>query len=400
MTRRQTAVLVAGALILAISFGIRQSYGIFLQPMVRDLGWSFATFTIAIGLQNLVWGLTQPFAGAIADRWGSFWPILGGAMLLAISAFGTSMTVPESPWLFYVELGLLGGFAVSGCGLSVIFSAVARQFPPERHTFVLGCVGTGVSIGQLIFSPSSPVLIEAMGWQGTLGLYAAVALLLLPLAFAFHGIKPSPAQPNEIGMMQAAAEAGRHSGFIYLTAGFFVCGFHVTTIATFLPAYVASCGLPISVGAWAIAVIGVTNLVGSLTVGALGDRYRKKYLLSGLYFVRALLIAGWLALPVTTVSTMIFAALFGFTWLSTVPLTNGIVGQVFGTRYIGMLSGIVFLSHQLGSFFGAWYGGWVRDATGGYTGLWVAGIGIAVVAGLLNLPIADKPLARLSAAAR
>lgn len=399
MIRLPIVVLIAGFLILAIGNGSRFSQGLFLAPMTGDLGWSFQVFSLAIAIQHFLTGLFQPFAGMVADRFGTARVIAGGMLIYALGLVW--MANVEAPVELYFGSAVLIALGLSGAGISIVLAAVARVFPAERRSFVLGITTAGASAGQFAFSPLSQALIGWQSWSGALVIIAGIAAVASLLAVALR----TPASDTgesvaalEQTVVQAVGEASRHSGFIYLSLGFFVCGFHVTLIMTHLPAFAVVCGLSPMVGASALSLIGLFNIIGTNVAGWLGDRYRKKYLLSGLYFSRAVVFSLYLAFPVTETSTLLFAGTMGLLWLSTVPLTSSLVGQIFGVRYLGTLFGIVFFSHQVGAFFGAWLGGFVYDTTGSYDLMWYAAIGLGLFAAVVHWPITDAPVERRAAA--
>lgn len=397
MHRYGIFVVIAGGLVLAVTFGSRQSFGLYLSPISADLVWSIAIVSDALAIQAIFWGLGQPFFGWIADRFGTGRTLVLGSAIYALGLLLASrMETPEGA---YLSLGLLVGLGAAGCGMPIVMTAVVRAFPKERHPLVMALTATGVSLGQFFVTPAAPVVIDAFGWRG--GLLCLMGLIgfvvLLAAVLRSRPVTRSRALEAEQSLREALTEAGSHSGYLLLTAGFFVCGFNVQFIVTHLPRFIEESGLPAMTGGWAIAVIGICNLVGTIAVGFLGGRYRKKYLLSGLYAVRALMFAAYAFSPVTTTTTLIFAAGLGLAWLSTVPLTSGIVGQIFGTRYFGTLFGVVFLGHQAGAFLGASLGGRLYDLTGGYETIWLINIALAVFAAIIHLPIADKPLVRPAA---
>ena len=394
MHRYGVFVIIAGGLVLAFTFGSRQSFGMYLGPISTDLGWSVAVVSLALAIQSIFWGLGQPFFGWIADRFGAGRTLVLGSAIYAAGLFYASrMQTPEDA---YLSLGLLVGLGAAGCGMPIVMTAVVRAFPKERHPLVMALTATGVSLGQFFITPAAPVVIETFGWRtGLLSLVGLVGLVvLLAAVLRSRPVIRSRALEAEQSLQEALTEARGHSGYLLLTAGFFVCGFHVQFIVTHLPNFISQSGLPADIGGWAIATIGIFNLMGTIAVGFLGSRYRKKYLLSGVYAVRALMFAVYAFTPVTPTTTLIFAAGLGLAWLSTVPLTSALVGQIFGTRYFGTLFGIVFLGHQAGSFLGAWLGGYIFEATGGYDTVWLINIALGLFAALIHLPIADKPIVR------
>lgn len=400
MIRLPIVVLIAGFLILAIGNGSRFSQGLFLAPMTGDLGWSFQVFSLAIAIQHFLTGLFQPFAGIVADRFGTARVIAGGMLIYALGLVW--MANVDVPIELYLGSAVLIALGLSGAGISIVLAAVARVFPAERRSFVLGITTAGASAGQFAFSPLSQALIGWQSWSGALLIIAGIAAVASLLAVALRTPASNAGESVaalEQTVVQAVGEAARHSGFIYLSLGFFVCGFHVTLIMTHLPAFAVVCGLSPMVGASALSLIGLFNIIGTNVAGWLGDRYRKKYLLSGLYFSRAVVFSLYLAFPVTETSTLLFAGTMGLLWLSTVPLTSSLVGQIFGVRYLGTLFGIVFFSHQIGAFFGASLGGFVYDTTGSYDLMWYAAIGLGLFAAVVHWPIADAPVERRATAA-
>ncbi len=394
MTRYGVFVIIAGGLVLALTFGARQSFGLYLSPISTDLGWSIAVMSLALAIQSLFWGLGQPFFGWMADRFGSGRTLVIGTAIYVIGLFYASrMETPEDA---YLSVGLLVGLGAAGCGMPIVMTAVARAFPKERHPMVMALTATGVSLGQFFVTPAAPVVIETYGWRaGLLGFIGLLSIvMLLAAVLRSRPVMPERAMEAHQSLREALTEAWGHSGYLLLTAGFFVCGFHVQFVVTHLPNFIAECGLPATTGGWAISVIGIFNLIGTTAAGFLGSRYRKKHLLSILYALRALMFAIYAFSPVTTTTTLIFAAGLGLAWLSTVPLTSALVGQIFGTRYLGTLFGIVFLSHQAGSFLGSWLGGYIFEATGGYDMIWLINIALGLFAAVIHLPIADKPIIR------
>ncbi|HUL40641.1 MAG TPA: MFS transporter [Burkholderiales bacterium] len=394
-SRTLVTVVVCGALILAISLGIRQSFGLFLQPMSADMGWGRSTFAFAIALQNLIWGVGQPGFGAVADKFGAGRVVLisgllyvAGLALMALSTSGLSLDV---------SAGLLIGLGLSGTGFGVILGVVGKMAPPEKRSVAIGIVSAGGSFGQFAMIPYGQLLISSFGWQTGLLLLVLTALIVVPLSAAMVGSKKKSARGSEQSLAQAIREAGGHRGFLYLNAGFFVCGFQTAFIMVHLPSYLLDVGMTPKTGVIALALIGLFNIIGSFSAGYLGGRFSKKYLLCAIYAVRALCIGIFILLPVTTVSVAVFAMTIGLTWLGTVPLTNGLVAQIFGVRYLSTLFSIVFLSHQLGSFLGVWLGGYIFDASGSYRIIWFLTIGLSVLAALLNMPIDDRSLQRVAA---
>ncbi len=394
--RGAVVVLICGVVILILSFGIRTSFGIFLDPVTESLGTGREVFALAMAVQNLLWGLAQPLAGAIADRYGPgrVVALCGGLYALGLYLMAQAGTPGE----LMLSAGFLIGIALSGTGFPVILAVISRSVSEDKRSLFLGIGSAGGSSGQLLMVPASHLLLGGFGWVTALLILAAVTCVMVPLAAAFAGRSGS----SGIGVMgdqsitEAVREAGRHSGFWFLTAGFFVCGFHVAFIATHLPAFILDNGGTAAIGAAALAIIGLGNIVGSFTCGLLGGRYSKKYVLSGLYLARAVVFTAFMLVPLSDASILVFSAIIGMLWLGTVPLTSGLVGQIFGVRYMAMLFGFVFFSHQLGSFLGAWFGGYVFDQTGSYDPVWWTSVALGLVAAALHWPINDAPLTRLA----
>ncbi|HZF23827.1 MAG TPA: MFS transporter [Burkholderiales bacterium] len=395
--RTPVLVLVCGAIILTLGLGIRASFGLFLQPMSTDLGWGRSHFSFAMALSNLIWGLAQPFFGAWADKKGAGRVVAVSGLLyaggLALMPFSTT------PLMLDASAGLMVGLGLSGVSFGVILGVVGRAFPPERRSLALGIASSGGSFGQFLMLPFGQLLISTLGWQTALLVLAGIILATVPLAAAMMEGRRPAATGAQQSLGEALREAGAHSGFWYLTAGFFVCGFQVAFISVHLPAYLLDVKMTPAVGATALALIGLFNIAGSFVAGYLGGRFSKKYLLSGIYVLRAVIIALFLVLPVSPLTVYLFAAGIGFLWLGTVPLTNGLVAQIFGVRFVSMLFGIVFLSHQIGSFTGVWLGGYLFDATGSYDLVWIGSIALGVIAAILNLPIDERPVVRAEARA-
>lgn len=392
--RTPALVLVAGCLIAAVGFGARSALGLFLEPMTLDRGWTRETFGLALALQNLFWGLGLPVAGALADRWGAARVISLGAVLYAIGLY--LMAVVESASMLYWSAGVLSGLGIAFSAFSLALAAMVRVVGPERRTLVLGLGTAAGSFGQVVFSPLSQGFIHAFGWSSTLMILAMIVLSLIPLALILPGSAATGKASVivEQTLREALQEAVSHRGYVLLTLGFFVCGFHVAFITVHFPAYVRDLGLGPSIGAWSIALIGLFNIAGSLLAGYVGQLFSKKYSLAIIYTLRALLILTLLLSPKTPVVILGFAACMGVLWLSTVPLTTGIIAQVFGVRYMATLFGIVFLSHQIGSFLGVWLGGVLYDSTGSYDGMWWAGVVLGLVAAIVHMPINERPLDR------
>ncbi|MDX1710882.1 MAG: MFS transporter [Rhodovibrionaceae bacterium] len=393
---RSTAVILfAGMLFLALNMGLRQTFGLFIEPITADIGISHSSLSLAIAVQNLLWGLLTPFAGMAADRYGTGRVLaLGGIVYVGGLAV---MALATNPFMIHLGAGVLTGIAISATGFPLVLAAVARSVPEDKRSLALGIAAAGGSVGQFILLPVSQVLIGGIGWSMALFALAAMAALMVPMAAILAG-KPVESAGETQSLGAAVVEAGGHRGFILLTLGFFVCGFHVAFVATHLPGYVVSCNLDAIVGANALGIIGFFNIIGTFAGGWLGGRIRKKYLLSSIYLARAVIIGVFLLGPKTEAAVYLFSGAFGLLWLSTVPLTSALVGQIFGPRYMATLFGIVMLSHQVGAFFGAWLGGVNVDLTGGYDFVWLAAVGLGLLAAMLHMPIADKPVERLRAA--
>ncbi|RCW86670.1 MFS transporter [Paracoccus lutimaris] len=396
--RNPWIVLICAAMLVTIAMGIRQSFGLFLRPIEQDIGLGREAFGLAVAVQNLILGLAQPFVGAMADKHGAGRVAAAGGALYALGLALASMI--SGAVGLNLTLGLLVGFAMTGVTFVVAIGAAIRAVPPQKRGLAAGIVTAGGSVGQFLLVPVAQGLIGAFGWRETFLIYAGLAGVMVLLAI---GVAGRPAQPvtGHAGAQsfgEALREAAGHSGFWLLNAGFFVCGFHVAFIGTHLPAFLADKGLDPAIGARALALVGLFNILGSYVFGMSADRWRKKHVLSGIYLARGVVMALFLAFPITALSATLFACALGFLWLGTVPLTSGLVGQIFGVRYVSTLFGIVFLSHQLGSFFGAWGAGYAYSVTGSYDFAWQVSIVIAVLAALLHWPIKDAPLPRLQAA--
>src|SRR5688500_8045413 len=387
--RTPAVILVCGGLILMLALGTRQSFGLFLRPMSMDLGWGRETFSFAIALQNLIWGCAMPFAGAIADRYGAGRVLAAGGV--AYGAGLLAMAHSTSPLAFNVAAGLLVGFGLACTGFGVVMAVVARAFPPEKRSVAVGIVGACGSFGQFAMLPWAQAMISGFGWLNALLVIGALAFLMIPRGTALAGRNAADAESSQ-SIGAALAEAGHHRGFWLLTGSFFVCGFQTIFVMTHLPAYLVDKGLKASEGMAALAVIGLFNIVGSYGCGALGGRYSKRLLLAWIYAIRAAAIGAFIATPLTASGTYLFCAVLGLTWLGTVPLTNSLVGQIFGVKYLSTLFSIAFLGHQLGAFIGAWAGGAVFDVTGSYALVWVTAIGLSVIAAAMCIPINERAL--------
>lgn len=390
-TRPLSSVLLFASLIVCVAMGIRHSFGLFLTPMSVDHGWSREVFSFALAIQNLMWGATQPFAGLLADRYGAKRVLWLGSLLYVVGLIG--MAWSSSGTGFAASAGLFVGIAQSGVTYSVVFSAIGKLLPPEKRSWAMGVVAAAGSFGQFLMVPVAAGLIGGLGWFGTLLVFAAVATLIVPLGAALTaGLAPSAATSGGQSAKQALAEASSDRGFVLLTLGYFVCGFQVVFIGVHLPTYLLDKGLSANVGMTALALIGLFNIFGTYTAGFLGGILPKRYLLSTIYISRSIVISLFLLLPLSPLTVYVFAASMGFLWLSTVPLTSAVIAQIFGVRFLGMLSGFVFFSHQIGSFLGVWLGGRLFDSTGSYNIVWAICIALGVVAALLNLAVNETSL--------
>ena len=395
--RTPTIILVSAGIVLTLSMGIRNGFGLFLQPMSADLHWGRETFALAMAVQNLVWGIVQPFSGMIADRYGTAKVVLAGAVLYAIGL--VTMANATTAFTFVAASGLFIGTGLSGLTFSIISGVVGRAYPPEKRSMALGISMAAGSFGQFAMVPATQWLLSHFGWYGALLAFAGVALSIGLLAIALAERRTSAAHIFPQSPGQAMREALAHRGYVLLTLGFFVCGFHVVFIGIHLPAYLADKGMPAHVAVTALALVGLFNIIGTYTAGWLGSRVPRRYILSGIYFARSVVIAAFVFLPLSPASVYAFAMALGLLWLSTVPVTNSLVAQIFGVRYLAMLAGFAFLSHQIGSFLGAWLGGRIFDQTGSYDLVWWISIALGVVAGLINLPIDEREIRRPAAAA-
>jgi len=382
----------AAALVISLSMGLRQSFGVFLGPVTLDLDLGRQTFAFAMAIQQIVWGLGQPIAGMLADRFGGLKVIVVGSVLYGLGLF--VMSGATSAFDLNLGGGLLVGMGMAATSFAVVFGGVARIAPPEKRSMALGIVSSGGSFGQFVLAPLGQQLISAYGWPMAFVILAVMSLMMAPLALVFSSDTEKQHSEGAHSMKAAVSEAAGNKNYILLTAGFFVCGFQVLFVAVHLPSYIADLGLGADVGAWALGLIGLFNIFGTYACGHLGQIYSKRMVLSSLYFLRAAVFLVFILAPKTEMTVYLFASSLGLLWLGTVPLTSGLVGQIFGVRYLSTLFGFVFLSHQVGSFIGVWWGGYVYDISGSYDLVWYTTVALGVIAGLLHLPINESPLAR------
>ena len=393
-TRAGLWILILSSVVLTLSLGVRHGFGLFLAPMSAEYGWGREVFAFAIALQNLIWGLAQPFTGALADRFGAGRAVLVGGLFYAVGlAF---MALADTPLGLSLSAGVLIGLGLSGTSFSVLLAAVGRAATPEKRSMAMGIAAAAGSFGQFIMLPGTLGLMEWLGWSGALMALAIMVALLVPLGGMLRE-SPAPRQANQQTLGQALGEAARHPGFWLLSVGFFVCGFQVVFVGVHLPAYLMDEGLGAHVGTTVLALVGLFNIVGTYGAGWLGGRMSKPRLLVALYLLRGLVIAAFFYLPLSEASAYLFGIAMGLLWLSTVPLTNGTVATLFGVRNLSMLGGIAFLFHQLGSFLGGWLGGYMYDLTGSYALVWEISILLSLLAALLNWPVREVPVARLQA---
>lgn len=385
-------LMLGASLILALSLGTRHGFGLFLSPMSDDFGWGRGVFAFAIALQNLIWGIAQPFTGALADRFGAQRAIIVGGLLYAIGLI--FMGLSDSPLSLTLSAGLLIGIGLSGTSFSVILGVVGRAVPVEKRSMAMGIAAAAGSFGQFAMLPGTLGLIGWLGWSAALIALGIMVALIAPLA-AMVKDRPQVSQGPQQTLGEALREACSHSGFWLLALGFFVCGFQVVFIGVHLPAYLVDQHLPAIVGTTVLALVGLFNVFGTYIAGWLGGRRSKPRLLSALYLARGVVIALFITVPLSVWTAYAFGIVMGLLWLSTVPLTNGTVATMFGVRNLSMLGGIVFLFHQLGSFLGGWLGGYLYDHTGSYDLVWQISILLSVLAAALNWPVREQPVARL-----
>jgi len=394
--RTPLVIIACGCAIALLSFGPRSSLGFFIQPIGREFGWGRDIFGLALALQNLLWGLGQPIAGAIADRFGVLRVVCVGALLYAAGLL--TMRYAATPLSLDLGAGVLVGFGLSGCSFNLVLSAFSKLLPPERRGIALGAGTAAGSFGQFLFAPFGVALIDNFGWQTALLVFAGLMLLIVPLSVAL-ATPPAASATNvpvadEQSFKTALAEAFGHRSYVLLVLGFFTCGFQLAFITVHLPPYLVDRGMSASTGGWVIAAIGLFNIIGSLSVGWLQNLFPKRYILSVIYFTRALSIIAFISFPITTFSAIAFGAISGLTWLSTVPPTSALIALMFGTRWFATLYGFSFVSHQVGGFLGVWLGGIVFEKFQSYTPIWWLSVLFGVLSALINLPIVEAPVRR------
>ena len=385
-------VLLCGAMIVTLSMGIRHGFGFWLQPIITERGWTRETFSFAMAVQNLSWGIAGPIAGMLADRFGAWKVLIGGGLLYAGGLL--LMAVTSHPLSFTLGAGVLIGIAQSGSTYAVIYGVLGRTVSAEKRSWAFGVAAAAGSFGQFVMIPIETWLISHFGWQGALVLLAGAALLILPLALGVRERSVAAFSGAHQSIGQALREAFGYRSFQLLMLGYFVCGFQVVFIGVHLPSYLKDHGLGIEVSTGALMLIGLFNIFGTYAAGMLGQRFPKRYLLSAIYGLRAVTIVIFISVPLTPFSVYLFAAVIGFLWLSTVPPTNAVVAQIFGAQHLSMLGGFVFFSHQIGSFLGVWLGGKLYDKTGSYDVVWWLAIALGVMAMLANLPVRETPILR------
>ncbi|HMC14211.1 MAG TPA: MFS transporter [Albitalea sp.] len=396
-TLSMTQVLLCGAAIVTLSMGIRHGFGLWLQPITMDRGWTRETFAFAIAIQNLAWGVAGPVAGALADRYGAFKVLIAGSVLYALGL--VTMALATSGLAFTGSAGVLLGLAQSGTTYAIVYGVIGRNVAPDKRSWAMGVAAAAGSFGQFLMVPVENWLIGGFGWQEALFVLGCLALAIVPLAI---GLKEPPfvkASGVQQSIGQALHEAFGYPSFRWLMAGYFVCGFQVVFIGVHMPSYLKDHGLSPNVATTALALIGLFNVIGTYTAGTLGQRLAKRHILSGIYLLRSVAIVIFLSVPLTPWSVYLFSAVIGVLWLSTVPPTNAVVAQIFGVQYLSMLGGFVFLSHQVGSFLGVWLGGKLYDVTGSYDVVWWIAVALGVFAAIANMPVKEAAIPRAAPAA-
>ncbi|MDP3520304.1 MAG: MFS transporter [Hydrogenophaga sp.] len=392
-------VLICGGAIVTLSMGIRHGFGLWLQPITQEHGWTRESFALAIAVQNLAWGVFGIFAGMLADRFGGARVLTGGALLYAAGLAGMALTTTSLG--FALTAGVLIGMAQAGTTYAVVYGVIGRQIPAEKRSWAMGMAAAAGSFGQFLMVPVEGLLIDRLGWQDALLALGVAVLLIAPLALGLRepGFANGAPAKRDQSIAHALREAFRYRSFQLLMAGYFVCGFQVVFIGVHMPSYLKDNGLSPQVASYALAIIGLFNVVGTYAAGVLGQRLSRPRILAFIYFARSVVITIFLLAPLTPASVYVFAAAIGLLWLSTVPPTNAVVAQIFGVAHLSMLSGFVFFSHQIGSFMGVWLGGLLYDRTGSYDIVWLIAIALGVFAGLVNLPVRETPIQRAPAGA-
>jgi len=387
-------VLACGAAIVTLSMGIRHGFGLWLQPITQAQGWTRETFAFAIAVQNLAWGIFGIFAGMAADRFGAFRVIVGGALLYALGLVG--MALSPTGLMFTLTAGVLIGAAQAGTTYAVIYGVIGRNISPDQRSWAMGVAAAAGSFGQFLMVPVEGFLISSLGWKEALLALSLAVLMIVPLALGLHEGSFTAGQrvKREQTIGQALREAFKYPSFQLLMAGYFVCGFQVVFIGVHMPSYLKDKGLSPQVASYALALIGLFNVFGTYIAGSLGQRIAKRKILATIYLSRAVVIAVFLAAPLSPMSVYIFASVMGLLWLSTIPPTNAVVAQIFGIQHMSMLGGFIFFSHQIGSFLGVWLGGYLYDRTGSYDIVWYLAIALGIFAALVNLPVREAPIAR------
>ncbi len=395
--KSSTFLITTACTLLLLSFGYRSGFGLFVKPITEANGWGREVISMALAIQNLLWGIVAVFAGALADRYGNVRVVVGGSLLYALGMW--LMADVDSPWLLHTSAGVLVGAGIAGTAFGIVLPAMARAVGEDRRQWALG-LGTAVgSLGQFAMVPLMQGLIDACGWILTLRLLSVSALLMALLAMPlapYSGATEARHNADAQTMGEALREAFGHQSYVLLVTGFFVCGFHVAFITAHMPAFLSDAGFEASVGAWSISIIGLCNVIGAYLSGLLSGGKTKRRVLVIIYLGRAVAISVFMLVPFTLVSVFTFSAVMGFLWLATVPPTSGLVAVMFGTRYMALLYGIVFLGHQLGSFTGVWLGGWLYDRTGSYDAIWWIGVALGLAAALVHWPIREHPVTRLA----
>jgi len=398
--RAPLVIVLCGCLISVLTFGPRSSLGFFLTPLSSANGWGRDVFALALAIQNLLWGLGQPFAGAIADKFGAPRVLSVGVILYALGLYLTASAT--TPAMLHLSAGVLIGLGLSGSAVPMVIGALGKVLPESWRTLAFGAVTAAGSFGQFLFSPLAVSLMDEYGWQNTLVIFSCVLLVVVPLSMTLMAPRnpaggPAVAAPPQ-SVKQALSEAFSHRSYNLLVLGFFTCGFQLAFVTVHLPAYLIDRGLSVQVGGWTLAIIGLFNIVGSLSSGWLAGFMPKRFILSFIYFGRAVSIVAFIMLPASPTATLIFGAVTGLLWLSTVPPTSGLVVVMFGTRWLTMLFGFAFFSHQVGGFLGVWLGGVVFERTGSYDAVWWLSVLFGVLSAIINLPIVEKPVQRLAPA--